>query len=77
MCDHRELLVHFTDSFTAKRYTAQFVEPVMLALLQGTSNTVFQEDNVRPHVTWQTFNNPTGFDIYPLPGKSPDLNPIE
>ncbi|GFX14657.1 hypothetical protein TNCV_4016551 [Trichonephila clavipes] len=36
--------------FTADRYVTEVVEPVVLPLLQGEPNTVFQQDYSRPHV---------------------------
>ncbi|GFW64180.1 transposable element Tcb1 transposase [Trichonephila clavipes] len=44
---------------------------------QGTLDTVFQQDNFRPHVTCRTLNSLTRFDILPWPFYSSDLNPIE
>lgn len=77
MFDRRTPLVHIDGSLTADRYVTQVVEPVVLPLLQGAPNTVFQQDNARPHVARRTLNSLTGFDILPWPAASPDLNPIE
>ncbi|GFX85405.1 hypothetical protein TNCV_3715791 [Trichonephila clavipes] len=51
ICDRRMALVHIEGRFTADRYVAQVVEPVVLPLLlQGAINMVFQQDNDRPPV---------------------------
>ncbi|GFV82515.1 actin-binding LIM protein 2 [Trichonephila clavipes] len=57
------------------------VKPVLhpgyqgLGLLNAAPNTIFQQDNARPHVAPRT-NSLTGFDILPWQANSPDLNPI-
>ena len=46
MFDHRTPLVLVDGSLTTDRYVTQVVEPVVLSLLQGTPNTVFQQHGI-------------------------------
>ncbi|GFW66178.1 hypothetical protein TNCV_1710771 [Trichonephila clavipes] len=50
MFDHREPLVHIDGCLTAKHCVTQVVEPVVLSLLQGALNTVFQQNNNMSYV---------------------------
>ena len=44
----------------------------------GSGNqTIFQQNNAKPHVTRRTRNSLTGCDILPWTAASPDLYPIE
>ncbi|GFX69394.1 hypothetical protein TNCV_1547251 [Trichonephila clavipes] len=46
-------------------------------LVSVAPNTVFEQDNDRSHIAWQTFKSLTGFDIFPWPANSPDMSSIE
>ncbi|KFM63879.1 Transposable element Tcb1 transposase, partial [Stegodyphus mimosarum] len=75
--DHKVSLVHINGNLTADRYVTQILEPFVLPWLQGPPNTVFQQDNAKPHVGRRTLNSLTGLGILPWPAASPDQNPIE
>ncbi|GFY23358.1 hypothetical protein TNCV_3940541 [Trichonephila clavipes] len=50
MLDNRMSMVHIDGRLTVDRYVTQVMEPVVLPLLQGASNTVFQQNSAKPHV---------------------------
>ncbi|GFW78003.1 transposable element Tcb1 transposase [Trichonephila clavipes] len=75
--DNRMSLIHTDDHLTADGYFTQVFMPVVLFLLQGAHNTVFQQDNTLLQVTQWTFISLTGFNILPWMIHYPYLNPIE
>jgi hypothetical protein len=75
----RSPLVFIQGSRNAARYINEVLEPVLLPYLQRHRNSVFQQDNARPHfarVTQRVFND-NNVNLLPWPAKSPDLSPIE
>ncbi|GFU28357.1 transposable element Tcb1 transposase [Trichonephila clavipes] len=56
MFDHRKPLVHIDGHLKADRYVTQVVESIVLPLLQGSPNTVFQQISARPLFTRRTLN---------------------
>ncbi|GFT60886.1 hypothetical protein TNCV_3616081 [Trichonephila clavipes] len=52
MFDHRKPLINIDGRLTTNRYVTLVVELVVLPLLQGSPNMVFQQGNARPHIAW-------------------------
>ncbi|GFV63364.1 transposable element Tcb1 transposase [Trichonephila clavipes] len=46
----RTPLVRIAGTLNNLRYISKVLEPVVLPYLQGLATTIFQQDNVRPHV---------------------------
>lgn len=55
------------------------VEPVAIPYLQKRDNSIFQQDNARPHTAALTtrFSPYSQFTSFPWQAKSADLSPIE
>ena len=72
-------LVVIDDNLTAQRYINTVLQPEVIPFLQRHPNTLFQQDNARPHVARQTLNflNANNVNVLPWPSRSPDINPIE
>ncbi|GFW92657.1 transposable element Tcb1 transposase [Trichonephila clavipes] len=71
-------LVRIAGTLNSKRYISEVLEPVVLPYLQGLATTIFQQDNVRPHVSHivqRLFVNDQ-IELLPWPARSPDLSPI-
>ncbi|GFW48204.1 hypothetical protein TNCV_2382881 [Trichonephila clavipes] len=75
--DYRRSLVYINGHLTVNRYVTQAVVPVVLPLLQGTINTVVQQENTMVHIAGEILKpllSLTYFSVWP---SSPYLNPIE
>ena len=72
-------LVVIDGNLTAQRYINTVLQPEVIPFLQRHPNTLFQQDNARPHVARQTLNflNANNVNVLPWPSRSPDINPIE
>lgn len=75
----RSPLTFIQGTLNARRYIDNILEPVLLPLLQGRPEAIFQQDNARPHVavmTQRVFEE-NDVNLLPWPARSPDLSPIE
>ncbi|GFS92842.1 transposable element Tcb1 transposase [Trichonephila clavipes] len=72
-------LVCIAGTLNSQRYLSEVLEPVVLPYFQGLATTIFQQDNVRPHVASivQSFFVNKQIELLPWPDCSPDLSPIE
>ncbi|GFU27495.1 transposable element Tcb1 transposase [Trichonephila clavipes] len=72
-------LVHIAGTLNNQPYISEVSEPVVLPYLQGLATTIFQQDNVRPHVARivEMFFVNHQIVLLPWPARSPDLSPIE
>ncbi|GFU45949.1 transposable element Tcb1 transposase [Trichonephila clavipes] len=48
---YRTLIVRITGTSNSQRFISEVLEPVVLPYLQGLATAIFQQDNVRLHVT--------------------------
>ena len=60
-------------------YISDTLSPVVVPYLTGLSNSIFQQDNVRPYVAFcvLTFINIQSTQLLSWPAWSPDMSPIE
>ena len=75
----RSPLVIIPGTLNAIRYINNVTEPVLLPFLQELENSIFQQDNARPHtarVTMEYLHN-SNVDMVPWPSRSSDLSLIE
>ncbi|GFS72595.1 transposable element Tcb1 transposase [Trichonephila clavipes] len=72
-------LVCIAGTLNSQRYTSEVLEPVVLSYLQGLATAIFEQDNVRPHMTrnFQGFFVNHQIEFVPWLARSPDLSPIE
>ena len=72
-------LVVINGTLNAQRYINQVLQPEVPPFIQQNPNTLFQQDNARPHVARQTLQylNVNNVQTLPWPARSPDLNLIE
>ncbi|GFV69226.1 transposable element Tcb1 transposase [Trichonephila clavipes] len=75
----RTPLVHIACTLNIQRYISEVLEPVVPPYLQGLATTIFQQDNVRPHVARivQRFFVNHQIQLLPWPARSVDISPIE
>ncbi|GFV95882.1 transposable element Tcb1 transposase [Trichonephila clavipes] len=75
----RTPLVRIAGTLNSQRYISEVLEPVVLPYLQALVTTIFQQDNVRPHVARivQRFFLNHQIELRPCPARSLDLSPIE
>ncbi|GFV99817.1 transposable element Tcb1 transposase [Trichonephila clavipes] len=74
-----EQLLYAPPHWSCTGYISKELEPVLIPYLQGLATTIFQQDNVRPHVArivHRFFVNHQ-IELLPLPARTPDLSPIE
>ncbi|UYV61627.1 hypothetical protein LAZ67_1005604, partial [Cordylochernes scorpioides] len=64
-------------TMTAQRYVDDVLRPVTLPYLQGVPNTLYQQDNARPHTARISQQALQDIQMLPWPPYSPDLSPIE
>ncbi|UYV64166.1 hypothetical protein LAZ67_2006860, partial [Cordylochernes scorpioides] len=75
--DSRSPLLHIQGTMTAKRYVDDVLRPVTLPYLQGVPNSLYQQDNARPHTALISQQVLQDVQKLPWPPYSPDLSPIE
>ena len=78
--DHRTDLVIVNGNLNANRYCNEILRPHVLPFLQRHGRqTVFQQDNARPHTARQTtlLLQQNNVNILDWPARSPDMSPIE
>ncbi|GFV13316.1 transposable element Tc3 transposase [Trichonephila clavipes] len=75
----RTPLVRIASTLNSQRYISEVLEPVVLPYLQGLVRTIFQQNNVLPHVARivQRFFINHEIELLLWPARSPDLLPIE
>ena len=75
----RSPLVFIDGNLNAAGYIANVLEPVALPYLRGMENSIYQQDNARPHTARVTtqFLQDAHVAVLPWPARSPDLSPIE
>ncbi|GFV73498.1 transposable element Tcb1 transposase [Trichonephila clavipes] len=75
----RTALVRIAGTLNRQRYMSEVLEPVVLPYLQGLTTTIFQQDNVRPHVIRivRRFFVNHQIELLAWLARSPDLSPIE
>ncbi|CAL1274870.1 unnamed protein product [Larinioides sclopetarius] len=75
----RASLVRIDGNLNADRYIYDILRSVVVPYLQGLPNTIFQQDNAKPHVARRvrSFLDTQGIRLLPWPARSPDLSPIE
>ncbi|GFW91543.1 transposable element Tc3 transposase [Trichonephila clavipes] len=75
----RTPLVCIAGTLNSQRYISEVLELVVLPYLQGLTTTIFQQDNMRPHVARivQRFFVNHQIELRTWPARSPDLSPIE
>ncbi|UYV81606.1 hypothetical protein LAZ67_20001679 [Cordylochernes scorpioides] len=64
-------------TMTAQRYVDDVLRPVTLPYLQGVPNSLYQQDNARPHTARISQQALQDVQMFPWPPYSPDLSPIE
>ncbi|GFW35908.1 transposable element Tcb1 transposase [Trichonephila clavipes] len=71
----RTPLVCSDDTLNSQRYISEVLEPVVLPYIQSLPSTIFQHDNVRPHVgrSVQEFFFTHQIELLPWPACFPDL----
>ncbi|GFX05416.1 transposable element Tcb1 transposase [Trichonephila clavipes] len=76
---YRTPLVHIAGTLKSQRYISEVLEPVVLAYIQRFPSTIFQQDNMRSHVTRniQDCFFTHQIELLPWPACSPALSPIE
>ncbi|GFV08923.1 transposable element Tcb2 transposase [Trichonephila clavipes] len=62
---------------TAQRYVHDILQPHVLPLMQWLLETIFQQDNIRPHTARVSQDCLHTVITLPWPASSPDLSPIE
>ncbi|UYV66106.1 Transposase [Cordylochernes scorpioides] len=75
--DSRSPLLRIQGTMTAQRYVDDVLRPVTLPYLQGVPNTLYQQDNARPHTARISQQALQDVQMLPWPPYSPDLSPIE
>ncbi|UYV73832.1 hypothetical protein LAZ67_11001054 [Cordylochernes scorpioides] len=75
--DSRSPLLRIQGTMTAQRYVDDVLRPVTLPCLQGIPNTLYQQDNARPHTARISQQALQDVQMLPWPPYSPDLSPIE
>ena len=75
----RSRLLRIEGNLNSNRYIRKVLQPEILPLLQGTPHAIFQQDNVRTHVSRivQTFFQRRRVSPLPWPARLPDMSPIE
>ncbi|KFM59900.1 Transposable element Tcb1 transposase, partial [Stegodyphus mimosarum] len=75
----RTPLVRFAGTLNNQRYISEVLEPVVLLYLQGLPTTIFQQDNVRPHMARivQGFFVNRQTELFLWLARSPDLSLTE
>ncbi|GFU12751.1 transposable element Tcb1 transposase [Trichonephila clavipes] len=75
----RTPLVRIAGTLHSQRYISDVLEPVVLPYLQGLATSIFQQDNVLPHVARivQWFFVIHQINLLSWVSRSPDLSPIE
>ncbi|UYV84631.1 Transposase [Cordylochernes scorpioides] len=75
--DSRSPLLRIQGTMTAQRYVDDVLRPVTLPYLQGVPNSLYQQDNARPHTARISQQALQDVQMLPWPPYSPDLSPIE
>ncbi|UYV83312.1 hypothetical protein LAZ67_23000465 [Cordylochernes scorpioides] len=75
--DSRSPLLRIQGTMTAQRYVDDVLRPVTLPYLQGVPNSLYQQDNARPHTARISQKALQDVQMLPWPPYSPDLSPIE
>ncbi|UYV66382.1 hypothetical protein LAZ67_4001500 [Cordylochernes scorpioides] len=75
--DSRSPLLRIQGTMTAQRYVDDVLRPVTLPYLQGVPNTLYQQDNARPHTARISQQALQDVQMLPWAPYSPDLSPIE
>ena len=72
-------LVWINNNMNSDQYISGILHPVVMLYLIGLANTIFQQDNARPHVARYvlTFLDTQGIRLLAWPAWSPDLSPVE
>ena len=66
-------------NLNAQRYRDEILAPVVIPYVNANPNTIFQQDNARPHTARLTtqYLQANNVDVFERPSKSPDLSPID
>ncbi|GFT37782.1 transposable element Tcb2 transposase [Trichonephila clavipes] len=64
-------------TLTGQRYVDDILRPHVEPSLNGLQETIFQQDNARPHTARVAQVFLRHFQTLPWPARSPDLSPVE
>ncbi|GFX39777.1 DDE_3 domain-containing protein [Trichonephila clavipes] len=75
--DSRSTLIVMRGTLTGQRYVDDILRPHVGPFLNGLSEAIFQQDNVRPHTARVAQDFLRHFQTLPRLARSPDLSPVE
>ncbi|GFW57130.1 transposable element Tc1 transposase [Trichonephila clavipes] len=75
--DSRSTLIVMHGTLTGQRYVDDILRPHVGPILNGLSEAILQQDNVRPHTARVAQDFLRHFQTLPWPARSPDLSLVE
>ncbi|GFV71794.1 transposable element Tc3 transposase [Trichonephila clavipes] len=75
--DSRSTLIVIRGALTGQRYVDDILRPPVGLFLNGLPETIFQQDNARPHTAGVAQDFLCHFQTLPWPARSTDLSPVE